>query len=127
VTSRDRGQKGRGLLEGRTAIVSGIGPGLGRDTALVLARNGARLALLTRSESSLAEVAEEVEALGAEVMTVPTDVTRRSDCERAVDAVARHFGAIDVLVNNAFTLGGTKPFLDSDLETDWRSAFEVNL
>ena len=56
----------QGLLEGRTAIVSGIGPGLGRDNALALARNGARVALLARSEARLAEVAAEVEALGVE-------------------------------------------------------------
>jgi NAD(P)-dependent dehydrogenase (short-subunit alcohol dehydrogenase family) len=125
--SKGQAVSGARLLEGRTAIVSGIGPGLGRDSALALARSGARVALLARSEARLAEVGEEVEALGVESMTIQTDVTRRSDCERAAEAVAARFGSIDVLVNNAFTLGGTKSFLESDLEADWHSAFDVNL
>lgn len=115
------------LLEGKTAIVSGCGPGLGRDTALALARNGARIALLARSEANLAAVARDVEATGAEVITIQTDITRNEDCKRATEAALECWGRVDVLVNNAFALGETKAFVDADIDEDWRVPFEVNL
>ena len=115
------------LLENKTAILSGCGPGLGRDTALALARHGARVALLARSPANLAAVARDLEAEGAEVITLQTDITSSEDCKNAAVAVAKQWGTIDVLVNNAFTLGETKAFLDADIDADWRAPFEVNL
>ena len=90
------------LLKDRVAIVSGIGPGMGRDISLTLAKEGADLAIAGRTESKLESVAKEVEALGRRVISVQTDITRKEDCERLVARTADELGRIDVLVNNAF-------------------------
>jgi len=63
------------LLDGRVAIISGIGPGMGRDAALACAREGARVVLAARTPSKVESVAAEIESLGAEALPVVTDVT----------------------------------------------------
>jgi NAD(P)-dependent dehydrogenase (short-subunit alcohol dehydrogenase family) len=114
------------LLEGRIAVVSGIGPGLGRDAALALAREGADLVLAARTPGRLLEVQQEVLALGRRALPVPTDVTRAVDCRRLVEAAREAFGGIDVLVNNAFHPGAYRTIEEADLES-WRLPFEVNV
>ena len=114
------------LLEDKVAIVSGIGPGMGRDIALAFAREGADLALAARTAKKLEEVEAEVKALGRRVVSVPTDITQAEDCRRLVDATAKEFGRVDVLVNNAFHPGTYVPVEDADLEA-WRLPFEVNV
>lgn len=112
------------LLEGKVALVSGIGPGMGRDIALALAREGADVGLGARNEASLESVASEVESLGRRAVWSPTDITDAEACQRLVHRTTGELGRLDILVNNAFrpTLG---TFLDSDLE-DFRTAMEVN-
>ena len=76
------------LLDGKVAIVSGIGPGMGRSIALRLAGQGADVVLAARSEGKLHEVAKEVEALGRRATPVPTDLARpeigRASCRERV-------------------------------------------
>jgi NAD(P)-dependent dehydrogenase (short-subunit alcohol dehydrogenase family) len=114
------------LLENRTAIVSGIGPGMGRDIALLFARHGADLALAARSVDALESVAKEVRALGRRALAVPTDIAKPEDCARLVERAARELGKIDVLVNNAYHPGTYELFESADLER-WRAPLEVNL
>jgi NAD(P)-dependent dehydrogenase (short-subunit alcohol dehydrogenase family) len=113
------------LLENKVAIVSGIGPGMGRDISLAFAREGARLALGARSPGKLEKTLAEVRALGARAIAVPTDITQPEDCRRLVEA-AQRFGRVDVLVNNAFHQGTYRPVESADLEK-WREPFEVNV
>jgi len=115
-----------GLLAGRAAIVSGIGPGTGRSIALTFAREGADVALAARTAAALEEVAGEVRALGRRAVTVPTDVTRPEDCRRLAEAARSELGRIDVLVNNAFR---SAPYgtVDQASMDDWRQIFDVNL
>jgi len=114
------------LLENKVAIVSGIGPGMGRDISLAFAREGAKLALAARSPRKLEKVLAEVRALGAQAIALPTDITRPEDCRRLVEATVREFGRVDVLVNNAFHQGTYVPVESADLEK-WREPFEVNV
>jgi NAD(P)-dependent dehydrogenase (short-subunit alcohol dehydrogenase family) len=112
-------------LGGRTALISGVGPGLGRDIALLFAREGAQVVLAARRPEVLEAVAAEVGAAGGRALCVPTDITVPGDCRRLVEA-ATDFGGLHVLVNNAFAFGPREKIADRDLE-EWRPAIEVNL
>src|SRR5207302_8772282 len=89
-------------LDGRVAIVTGGGRGIGRAIALEYARLGARLVLASRSPEHLEPAAEELRAkCGAEVLAAPTDVRVLEQVERLCEETERRFGSIDILVNNA--------------------------
>lgn len=113
------------LLEGKNAIVSGIGPGMGRDISLALAREGADLALGSRRGELLEPVAAEVEALGRKVIWRKTDITDRAACDELARAAHDELGSVDVLVNNAFYNGRMQRFDESDLG-GWRRTMDVN-
>jgi NAD(P)-dependent dehydrogenase (short-subunit alcohol dehydrogenase family) len=108
-----------GLLEGKTCVVSGVGPGMGQATAKALAREGGRVFLAARSKDYLDQVAAEI---GERAVVFPTDITDRAQCDALVEAA----GTIDVLVNSAFKPDVFQPFVRVDLE-EYRSIFEVNV
>jgi NAD(P)-dependent dehydrogenase (short-subunit alcohol dehydrogenase family) len=114
------------LLENRVAIVSGIGPGMGRDISLACAREGANVVLAARRAPALEEVARAVRALGRKAVCVPTDIANPDDCKRLVEAAHAEFGRIDVLVNNAFK-GGLEPVTEDASMEEWRRIFDVNV
>jgi NAD(P)-dependent dehydrogenase (short-subunit alcohol dehydrogenase family) len=109
------------LLDGKTCVVSGVGPGLGQAIAKALAREGGRVVLAARSKDFLEQVAAEIDAPDR-TLVVPTDVTDRMQCDALVDAA----GTIDVLVNSAFKPDVFQPFVRADL-TEYRSIFDVNV
>jgi len=88
-------------LEGRTAIVTGGGTGIGRAIAQEFARLGAKLVLASRSADHLEPAVSELRSMGAEAMSVPTDVRIPEQVERLCEETTRRFGRIDILVNNA--------------------------
>jgi NAD(P)-dependent dehydrogenase (short-subunit alcohol dehydrogenase family) len=114
------------MLEGKVALITGASQGLGRALALAFAREGARVAINSRSEGSIRPVAEEAESLGAEVVALAADVSRGADVERLVGTVAERFGKIDVLVNNAGVLG-PRVGIEEYPENEWRRVIDVNL
>ena len=111
--------------DGRTAIVSGIGPGLGRSIALALAREGADVALAARRERSLRSVAAEIEALGRRTVWEPTDVASAADCTGLVERAIGEFGGLDIVVNSAAAFGRAEPLADGDPE-GWHEAMAVS-
>lgn len=114
------------LLQDRVAIVSGIGPGMGRDIAVALAREGADVALAARSRSHLEPVVKEVEELGRRALAVETDITSADACQNLVAQTRAEFGRVNVLVNNAYHPGSYDLFENDDLSS-WRAPMEVNL
>ncbi len=114
------------LLEGKRCIVSGIGPGLGREIALLFARNGADLAIGARTEKYLNEVAQEIESLGRSVVAIPTDITDASQCDALAQGCVDALGGIDVVVHNAFAPDVFQLFEEVDLDA-WRRIVDVNL
>ena len=114
------------LLKDRVGIVSGIGPGVGKEVALALAREGADVVLGARTEENLREVAGEVEALGRRVTWRPTDITVEDQCAALAAAARDEFGRIDVLVNNAFLPPSMKRVEHETIE-HWRESYEVNV
>ena len=114
------------LLTDRVVIVSGIGPGMGRDISLACARQGADVVLAARGADKLAAVADQVRALGRRAVCVPTDIANADDCRRLAAAAVAELGRIDVLVNNAFKGGVEPPMAEANVEL-WRQIFAVNV
>ena len=114
------------LLKGRIAIVSGIGPGVGKEVAYAFAREGADVVLAARTASVLEEVALGVRKRRQKALCVPTDVAKREECERLVETAIKHFKRVDVLVNNAFLTHPWGPIESADFES-WKRIFDVNL
>ncbi len=84
---------------GKVALVAGGSSGLGRAIAVELARQGARVAIAARGSGPIDAVADEVLAMGAEVLGVAADVTRQADVDRLLDETMTRFGRLDLLVN----------------------------
>ncbi len=116
-----------GILEGRVAIVSGVGPGMGRAIALELAGAGADVALGARREASWRPVAEAVEALGRRAIGVSTDITDPDQGRRLADTTAAELGRVDVLVNNAFAEEDWHDPFDGFDPDRWRQPIDVNV
>jgi 7-alpha-hydroxysteroid dehydrogenase len=93
-------------LDGRVAIVTGAGKGIGRGIAVGFAEAGADVVCGARTADDIDGVAADISALGRQALAVPTDVMQTRSLEHLVDATVEHFGRVDVLVNNA---GGTMP------------------
>ena len=88
-------------LEGKTAIVTGAGRGIGKGIALTLAEAGANITLAARTVEQLENTAKEIRKLGRRALVVPTDVIEKKQVENVVDKTIAEFGKIDILVNNA--------------------------
>ena len=113
-------------LKNRTAIVLASTKGLGKATAVCLAQEGANVTVCGRDEAALAAVKNELEqATGRAPLAIAADVTQAGDIEKVVDQTVRHFGGVDILINNS---GGPKPgTFDMLTDEDWVKAFELNL
>src|SRR5215212_7460645 len=92
-----------GRLKDNSALVTGASSGLGRATAISLARAGADVALLARSAQELESAKEEVSNTGRRAMTLPTDLAKEEETSASVERTVEEFGRIDVLVNAAGT------------------------
>lgn len=112
-------------LEGKVAIVTGGGTGIGRGIALEFAEAGADVVVASRRLSVLEKVSEEVKTLGKRSLAVQTDISRKTDVDNLVQRVMDEFGGIDILVNNAVIFPHA-PLLELS-EDDWDEAFNVNL
>jgi NAD(P)-dependent dehydrogenase (short-subunit alcohol dehydrogenase family) len=112
-----------GELRGKVAIVTGAGRGLGRATALVLAQ--ASVAVVARSEEQLAETVRGVTEAGGDALAIVADVTNAAAVERMAREVERRMGPVDLLVNNAGTIGPLGPIWEAD-PGDWWHSIKVN-
>jgi NAD(P)-dependent dehydrogenase (short-subunit alcohol dehydrogenase family) len=113
------------LLRDKVVIVSGVGPGLGRELARMAGREGASVVLAARSGGFLREVAREIEAAGARALPVSTDITSTEACRRLVEVSVEAFGGVDILINSAYAFGASLPFEEADLDA-WNLPMQVN-
>jgi 3-oxoacyl-[acyl-carrier protein] reductase len=112
-------------LQGKIALVTGAGKGIGRATALALAKEGVNVGLIARTETDLMNVAKEIEAYGVKVAYATADVSSIEQVEQAVATINSTLGTVDILINNAGT-GKFGKFLD--LEPDeWKQIIDTNL
>jgi NAD(P)-dependent dehydrogenase (short-subunit alcohol dehydrogenase family) len=114
-----------GKLDGKVAVVTGAAMGIGRSTAVLLAREGARVVIADVDEAQAEETLRSIEDLGGEALFARTDVSSSRDVEAAINAAVQTFGGIDVLHNNAaVALGATVVDTTDEL---WSRVLDVNL
>jgi NAD(P)-dependent dehydrogenase (short-subunit alcohol dehydrogenase family) len=115
-----------GVLEGRTALVTGGSRGIGRVVALAYADAGADVAVASLDDAETAAVGAEIEARGGRSLAVACDVTNRDAVRAMVDSVVEHWGQLDIVVNNA---GGTSPSTPlTELSfSQWQEIIDLNL
>jgi 3(or 17)beta-hydroxysteroid dehydrogenase len=114
-----------GRVEGKVAIVTGGASGLGRASALALAREGASLLVTDLDAEGGEETVRRIRAAGGGALFLAHDVGEEADWEQAIAAVRRDFGRLDVLVNNA-GIGAASPLTDTSI-AEWRQLMRVNL
>lgn len=112
-------------IEGKKAIITGASKGIGRATAIALAKEGVHLGLIARTEADLKKVVAEVKEDGVEVAIATADVGSQADVDTAVAKLTEELGTVDILINNAgiSTFGG---FLDLEVAA-WEKIIQVNL
>src|SRR5438067_10193259 len=114
------------LLAGKSIIVTGIGPGLGRTIAEEAARMGANVAMVSRSGGIMDEVSRRIEDHGRKAPAIRADITSDADCAAVVERSVAEFGRIDGLVNSAYRPGALAPVIDLDLD-ELARAFDVTV
>src|SRR5881296_2069238 len=113
-------------LKGKVALVTAASKGMGKACALAFGAEGARVAMCARTESELKTAADEVRSsTRAEVLAVPTDVTRKQEVEALAQRVTSQWGGVDVLVANAG--GPARGFFEEMSDEQWQQAFELSL
>src|SRR5699024_6451298 len=112
-------------LEGKKAIITGAGKGIGRATAIALAKEGVSLGLLARTEEDLQKVADEVKGNAINISVATADVASNEQVTAAIGKLIGELGGVDLLINNAgiAKFGG---FLDLEVE-EWERIIQVNL
>src|SRR5438045_9379634 len=116
-------------LDGRVAIITGGGTGLGRAMALAFAQAGADVVVGARRQGPIDETADMVKAVGRRSLAVSTDVTDSAQADRLIATTLDQLGQVDILVNNAGidrTMPSRKPFLEITDE-EWRRGMDINL
>ena len=119
-------------LDGKVAIVTGAGRGLGRASALCLAEEGADVAVCSRTLAEVEEVAKEVNALGRKSLAMKVDATDADQVAQLVQETMKTFGKVDILVNNAGGGGsverkGKSPSIVDLMDEDWDNIYNLNL
>ena len=114
------------ILEGKSVVVCGVGTGLGREVARLALRDGARVILGARTESTLSEIAGALDPAGERVAYRRTDITSAEDCAALAALAIERFGHIDAMVQVAAYDNAFGGLYDMDFD-NWRRAFETNV
>lgn len=114
------------LLDGHVVVVAGVGPGMGRSTAIRAAANGAAVVLAARTAARLDEVRDTIVAAGGRACSVATDATDAAQCRRLADVALGTYGRIDALVHTGFSRAPTGP-LGERSSAEWHDALDGNV
>jgi len=124
--ARSSKKPSRRPLEGKVAIVTGSGRGIGRAIAEALAREGASVTVTARTKKEIEQTVKRVRSHGGKAIAVVADVSRQSSVDQMVKKTEERLGPVDILVNNAGHAGVFAPLWKSDPKEWWRT-FEVNM
>jgi NAD(P)-dependent dehydrogenase (short-subunit alcohol dehydrogenase family) len=114
-------------LQGKVAVVTGGGAGIGRGIVLCMAKEGADIAIPDIQEGNAQAVVKEVQAMGRKAVAMRCDVTKGTDVQAALDRVKKELGRIDILVNNAGMASAPGMPFTNNSEEDWDKTYAVNL
>lgn len=112
-------------LKGKVAVITGGSDGIGRATAIVMAREGAKVAICARGQQKLDETAAQIRKEGGEVLALAADVTKTEQIDRFFDEVVKKFGGVDILLNNA-GLSQRGKFLEID-DKMWHEDIDIKV
>jgi NAD(P)-dependent dehydrogenase (short-subunit alcohol dehydrogenase family) len=113
-------------LEGKVALITGAGGGIGRESALLFAREGAKVVVVDLTEKTGKQTVKLVKAAGGEATFVAADVSRADDCERMVKAAEKKFGKLDILFNNAGIMHHSDDNAVTTEESIWDLTMNIN-
>lgn len=113
-------------VQNKVALVTGGGSGLGEAAARILAREGARVAVLSRTEDEVTKVASAIQDTGAEAMAVTADISNAAEVQQAIQTVVDEWGQLDIVFANAGINGVWAPIEDLSPE-EWRKTIDINL
>lgn len=113
-------------LEGKVALITGAGGGIGRESALLFAREGAKVVVVDLTEKTGKQTVKLVKAAGGEATFVVADVSRADDCERMVKAAEKKFGKLDILFNNAGIMHHSDDNAVTTEESIWDLTMNIN-
>jgi NAD(P)-dependent dehydrogenase (short-subunit alcohol dehydrogenase family) len=116
----------RDRFTGKVAFVTGAGSGIGRATAVAFAAEGARVAIVDRTESALRQTAAEIEAAGAQALSIVCDVSMPEQVEAAIARTVDAFGRLDIAFNNAGVENKATPLAEIELD-EWDRILNINL
>ncbi len=108
------------------AIISGAGRGLGKASAIAMAKEGASVVVLSRTVAEIEDTAQRIEASGGKVLYLQADIARPEDISMTVFETLSMFGRIDILMNNAAIIGPVKNIFEITQE-EWNMTFNINL
>lgn len=114
------------VITDKVAIVTGASSGIGRATALLFAREDAKVVVTARRQSELDKLVAEIEQAGGVAVAVAGDVKDEAHAKALVDTAVESFGGLDIAFNNAGIVGEMKPVSELSLD-DWRDALDTNL
>ena len=113
-------------LQGKVALVTGAGSGIGKAAALRLAREGAKVGVLSHTEDEIRQTAEDIEAAGGRAVPLTADIADSGQMEEAIDQLVRAFGRLDIVFANAGINGVWAP-IDELQPEEWERTIRVNL
>jgi NAD(P)-dependent dehydrogenase (short-subunit alcohol dehydrogenase family) len=113
-------------LQNKVALVTGAGSGIGKESALLFAREGANVAILSRTEEELEKVADEIKRTGRDALILTADISKENDIKKAYDKIIKEWGKLDILFANAGINGVWAPIDELKLE-DWEKTININL
>lgn len=113
-------------LDGKVAIITGGNSGIGKATALLFAKEGAKVVITARREKQLQKVSEEILTMGGNVLAVASDISNPAECTKVVNETLEKFGKLDILVNNAGILDHGTAAIDSVKDEDINAVIDIN-
>ncbi len=114
------------MLQGKVALITGAGSGLGKATAILLAKNGAKIGALGRDADELQKVVQEIQQAGGEAKALTADISKPDEMQKAVEELVRTWGRLDIVFANAGINGLWAP-IDEISPEDWQKTININL